>query len=109
MKKSILTLTICFLAFFSFGQNQSKPDSLKWSVNFDNTAIRNRVLSMLDTIALTINNSDIPSKDRVKVTGYMQAIIQYMAEQFKKENLPVEPAKEKIQAKEVPKVADKKK
>lgn len=92
--KRLILCALCALACSAAvaQQPQQKPDSLKWSVSFSTTAERDWVLSKLDTAALTIANSDIPAKDRVKTAAYLQTIYRFMASQFTQQNIPAKPA-----------------
>lgn len=95
MKKPFLTITLLLAVVISYAQAPVKPDSLKWTVDIKGTHIRNQILHMLDTSAIVINNSDIPSRDRTKSADYLRAIMNYMAKQFEIQNLPKEQPKKK--------------
>lgn len=93
MKRLSLLLLLLSVTVLCWGQ-PAKPDTLKWSVKFDNTAIRNRILQMMDTTAIAVNNSDIPAKDRVKIVNYQQQIINFFSDQFNKQNIVADKPKE---------------
>lgn len=93
MKKSILTIAGLLLVTISLAQAPAKRDTSEWVVKIDNTIMRNRILAMIDTSAIVINNSDIPAKDRVKTVSYLRSIIDFMIEQFETQNKPAEKKK----------------
>ena len=91
---TLTTIALIFVTAICVGQTPAaKPDSLKWKVEIDNTALRNRILAMIDTSAVVINNSDIPAKDRVKTVSYLRSILDFMLQQFETQNKPVEKKK----------------
>ena len=93
MKKSILTIAGLLLVTITLAQAPAKQDTAKWVVKIDNTALRNRILTMIDTSAIVINNSDIPAKDRVKTVRYLRSIIDFMLQQFETQDKPAEKKK----------------
>jgi hypothetical protein len=95
MKKSIIIIALCALVASAFAQPSAKPDSLKWNLKFESTQDRNVFIHRLDTTIVTVNNSDIPSKDRVKLVAYLQSLMQFMYGQFQTQNQPAEPPKKK--------------